>query len=299
MSTAWNEKLAAGRIVLIDGGTGSEMRRRGAPINAAAWSGPTTETHGELLEGVHADYIRAGADVITTNTFATARFVLEAAGIGDRFEAINARAVEAALRARDRAGGDVAVAGSISCFPPGFDTSAYPDLAAEETAYRELAALLARCGVDLIVLEMMQDTRHAPLACAAAAVTGLPVWLGVSCRHADPGAALVAYDLPSVRFADVLDALLPFEPAVVNVMHTPPDDVGAALDEIGRHWNGPTGAYPELLRAAGAAGGAALTPAELAERARDWIDGGARVLGGCCGARPAHIRALRDLLRSL
>jgi S-methylmethionine-dependent homocysteine/selenocysteine methylase len=299
MSTAWIEKLAAGHIVLIDGGTGSELRRRGAPISAAAWSAPATETHGELLEGVHADYIRAGADVITTNTFASARFVLEAAGVGDRFEAINARAVEAALRARDRAGRDLAVAGSISCLPPRFDTSAYPDLAAEEAAYRELATLLARCGVDLIVLEMMQETRHAPLACAAAADTGLPVWLGVSCRRAERGSGLVAYDLPAVRFADVLDALLPYEPAVVNVMHTPPDDVGAALAEIARHWSGPTGAYPELLRCADATGGAALTPAELSARAGDWIGAGVQVLGGCCGARPAHIRALRSLLRSL
>lgn len=208
MSDDWSDKLAAGRIVLIDGGTGSELRRRGVSIDGPAWSGPATEKHAALLERIHVDFILAGADVITTNTFATTRFVLDAAGRGAQFDAINERAVAAALRARERTGRDVTIAGSVSCLPPRFDPSAYPPPAAESAAYRELAMTLARCGVDVIALEMMQDTQHARLAAAAAAEIGLPVWLGASCRRANDS-TLVGYDLASVDFADVLDALLP------------------------------------------------------------------------------------------
>ena len=68
------------------------------------WSALASLTHYELLRAIHADYIDAGADVITTNTFATTRFVLEAAGHGDDFAAINARAVAAAREARDASG---------------------------------------------------------------------------------------------------------------------------------------------------------------------------------------------------
>src|SRR5690606_1239198 len=136
--------------------------------------------------------LRAGAEVVTTNTFGTNRFVLEAAGFGDRFEQINRAAVAAAQRARDVAGSDALIAGSISCLPPGFDVNAYPSPAAELDGYRELATLLADAGVDLLTLEMMEDLEHARLACEAAQETGLPFWLGVSVRLAADGRTLVA-----------------------------------------------------------------------------------------------------------
>ena len=107
-------------------------------------------THYDQLRAIHADYIAAGADVITTNTFATTRFVLEAGGPRRRIPAINARAVAAAREARDTSGRDVAIAGSISCLPPRFDVHAYPDERAESAAYLELAETLAEAGVDLL-----------------------------------------------------------------------------------------------------------------------------------------------------
>ena len=112
---------------MLDGGTGSELRRRGVRLDEAAWSGLASLTHYDVLREVHADYIAAGADVITTNTFGTTRFVLEAAGYGERFATINRRAVDAAREARDASGRDVAIAGSMSCLPPRFDVRAYPD----------------------------------------------------------------------------------------------------------------------------------------------------------------------------
>src|SRR6187455_3088802 len=135
------------RTLLLDGGTGSELRRRGMRLDAAAWSGLASLTHYDLLRAVHADYIAAGADVITTNTFATSRFVLEAAGYGEEFAAINRRAVDAAREARDSSGRDVAIAASLSCLPPNFDARAYPDGERERAAYRELTELFAEGGV--------------------------------------------------------------------------------------------------------------------------------------------------------
>jgi S-methylmethionine-dependent homocysteine/selenocysteine methylase len=137
----------------------------------------------------------------------------------------------------------------------------------------------------------MQETRHAPLACAAAQAVGLPFWLGVSCRLG-AGDALVGFDFPLVPMTRCLDALLPFAPAAVAVMHSPAAAVGPALDEIRSRWPGPIGAYPEL----GDDGTApALRPDELAAQARTWLAGGARIVGGCCGTQPAHVRALATL----
>jgi len=302
MTDPWRERLEAGRALLVDGGTGSELRWRGYLLRADAWSAPASLTHPELLREIHADYIDAGADVITTNTFAATRFVLDAAGLGQRAAEIARRAVAAAREARAASGRDVAIAGSISCLPPRFEPRAYPDARAESAAYRELAVVLAAEGVDLIALEMLEDREHAARACEAALATGLPVWLGVSCRLGADG-ALVAFDFPETPLSALLDALLPFAPDAVNVMHSPPDAIAPALAAVGARWPGVRGAYPELEKGmTGIAGtrdygdATTLAPRELAELARAWLAAGARIVGGCCGATPAHIRALRALL---
>jgi len=318
MSDTWHDRLAAGRVLLVDGGTGSELRRRGFALDARAWSAPAALTAFELLRSIHSDYIAAGADLISTNTFAAARFVLEAAGLGDRAAEVVRRSVTAAREARDAIGRDVAIAGSISCLPPSFDPHRYPSERSESDAYRELAERLAAEGVDLIALEMLEDTEHAARACAAVRATGLPIWLGVSCRLNDDG-ALVAFDFPDTPLGRVLDALLPFAPDAVNVMHSPPGAVAPALRAIAARSRSLVGAYPELEggvtgfaseRAAAAAGAdstrpgagakrATPSPMELVALASNWIGAGARIVGGCCGATPSHVRALRAAIDSL
>lgn len=317
MSGTWRERLAAGRVLVVDGGTGSELRRRGFALDPSAWSAPAALTHFELLRSIQSDYIAAGADVISTNTFAAARFVLEAAGLGERSAEVVQRAVAAAREARDALGRDVAIAGSMSCLPPHFDSRAYPAARDESAAYRELAERLALEGVDLIALEMLEDSEHAARACEAARATGLPIWLGVSCRLRDDG-ALVAFDSPETLLGRVLDAVLPFAPDAVNVMHSPPGAIAPAIRAIGARYRGVLGGYPELEggitgfatdRAAASRGDstpararatrATLSPTELAALASYWIGAGARIVGGCCGATPSHVRALRAAIDSL
>ena len=286
MGAPWQSKLAAGETLLIDGGTGTELRRRGMRLDAAAWSGIASLTHYDLLREIHADYIGAGAEVITTNTFGTNRFVLAAAGHDADFVAINRRAVQAAREARDACGRDVAIAGSLSCLPPRFDANAYPSQAEERAAYRELAELLAAAGVDLIALEMLQDTRHAALACEAATATGLPFWLGLSCRSGSDG-SLVGYDLAAEDFMVTAQTLLAYRPSVVTVMHSPLDATRDALIALAGMSTTTLGAYPEWSDD---------SPAQFARTVADLRQIGARVIGGCCGTRPENIRALEESL---
>jgi S-methylmethionine-dependent homocysteine/selenocysteine methylase len=279
----WQARLAAGETLVVDGGTGSELRRRGMPLHPNAWSAFAALTHYDLLRAVHLGYIAAGADVVIVNTFAATRFVLEAEGAADELEAIVRRSVAAAREARASAGRDeVAIAGSVSCLPPRFDVRAYPPAEREIAAYRELAELLAAAGVDLIALEMLQDAEHGARACAAVRDAGLPWWLGVSCREDAATGQLVAYDFPERPLASFVDALLEHSPSVVNVMHTPSAAVAPALDELRGRFAGLLGAYPEEE-----------LPVELAAL---WQDAGARVLGGCCGTTPADIAALAAAL---
>lgn len=302
MESFWIDKLLTDEILIIDGGTGSELQRRGVAMDANAWSGSAALEHEALLRQIHRDYILAGAEVITANTFGTTRFVLASAGLDEEFERINRRAMRAARDARDDAAtGPVAIAGSLSCLPPGNDPAAYPEPYEELDAYRELAELLAAEGADLIALEMMEDTVHARMAMAAAVEAGLPVWLGVSTRMSEAGDRLVGFDFPETPLADPLEALIPMQPAVVNVMHTPPEAVGPALNELKRRWDGPCGVYPELgdFEAPDWQFSQQLTPGEFVSLATEWVRQGARLLGGCCGTLPEHILALKEAEQDL
>ena len=113
-------RLADGDVVIVDGGTGTQLQAEGAPMDGEAWSGRANLEHLDVLQRVHEAYIRAGAEVIITNTFAASRAALEPAGLGDRVADANRNAVAAALRAREAAadGRMIAVAGSISPFCP-------------------------------------------------------------------------------------------------------------------------------------------------------------------------------------
>jgi S-methylmethionine-dependent homocysteine/selenocysteine methylase len=281
MNTDWRRKLARKEVVIIDGAMGSELARRGMPKNATAWSGLAALTHGALLREIHEEYAAAGADVLIANTFATARFVLEAAGHGADLARANRRAI--ALAQHAAATRRLAVAGSISNFPPAFDRERYPEPDVELAAYREQSAFFEDAGADVIALEMMEELEHAARAFAAARETALPIWLGVSCRTSADG-RIVAFDYPKLELSAVLDTLLVHTPDVVNIMHSELAAIPRALELVRERFAGPIGVYPEI--------GPDVTPDELVRHAEYWVRAGARLVGGCCGSRPAHIAAL-------
>ena len=289
----WQDRLAAGDVVVLDGGTGSELQRRGIAMDDDAWSATALLTHPQIVSDVHLDYIRAGAHVIVTNTFATARYVLDAAGLGAHTEALNRRGVELAMRARDRWGLAVDIAGSLSNLPPAMNPDAYPSPNAEFDALVEQAQLLADAGVDFIALEMMQDADHAMRAITAARETGLGFWLGVSCRRL--AGRLVGFDLPANGFEQTLDALVSTGPSAINIMHSEVDAVAEAVSAVRQRFAGPIGVYPEIGDL-GTRPDVVLSPQDYAARALDWVSLGATMIGGCCGTSPAHIRAVVDTL---
>jgi S-methylmethionine-dependent homocysteine/selenocysteine methylase len=288
--------------LLLDGGTGSELRRRQIVFNEIVWSAAANLDCPTVLMDIHRDYIAAGADIITANTFATTRFVLEAGGLARRFEEINRAAIVAAQTAAADADKKILVAASLSCCPPFLDMSSRPDPATELRDYRELARLFASSGVDVILLEMLQHPKNAALACRAARETGLPFWAGVSCRLAVPPAGidnrLVSFDEPAAALGAILDAILPFAPAGIAIMHSPLDAMLPALSEIRQCWTGPLGAYAEIPYAEdpSATTDARSSPDDYASVARSWLAHDLSLLGGCCGTTPAHITALRELL---
>ena len=111
-----DNKLSNNEIIVLDGATGSEIARLGGVMHSAAWCAVANKTHPEVVRQVHEGYIRAGADIVTTNTFTTNRHVLAAAGLADETVSITTRAVELAREAVNNVSPSrpIAVAGSMS-----------------------------------------------------------------------------------------------------------------------------------------------------------------------------------------
>lgn len=292
-------RLAGGEVLVLDGATGTELEKRGVPMDDAAWCAAALVTHPEVVREVHEDYIQAGADVIITNTFPAARHVLEPAGLGKRLRELNVRAVELAREARERAAeGEVWVAGSISTFSARHDNSLAPAGEMARTNYREQAEILAETGVDLIALEMLRDIEQAAYAVDAAVSTGLPVWAGFSCKKSGEG-EVVLWD-GEHTLAEALEELPLSGVSLVSVMHTLVEDAAPALHEVIERWNGPLGAYPHSGRFVMPNWQFTdmISPEDFVGTALDWLDLGAQVIGGCCGIGPEHIKMLNERLPS-
>jgi homocysteine S-methyltransferase len=296
-------KLRRGEVVLLDGGTGTELEKRGVVMDPRAWCGPATLENVDILEAVHRDYIAAGADIITANTYASSRLMLEPAGYADRFEELNRTAVAAALRARDQSGrSDVLVAGSLSQMCPMTPDSARPDLAREPSpakmrdAFRELADLLRDAGCDLILLEMMFYPHRVRLVLEAAVATGLPVWAGFSVRREEDGAIVSFAPEQSIPFEDVLATLDGVDVQAAGIMHSSSDVIEEAVAEVRSRFDGPLLAYPDsgYFRMPHWQFEQIIAPEALVAFAQRWVAGGVTILGGCCGLSPEHIAALRE-----
>ena len=297
------QRLERGEVIILDGAMGTELERRGVPMHGVAWSAAALLTHPDVVRQVHEDYIRVGADIITTNTFSTARHVLEPAGMGDQVQEMNNRAVQLAQEARESVAGDrpVAIAGSISSMVARADRSQTPSAEQAQASYPEQAKVLAEAGVDLILLEMMQDTQQAAYAIQAAVATGLPVWVGFSCKMSDDGSrVLLLGGPPEETFTQALDTLLALGGAAVCVMHTEVEDTTPALQVIQQRRQGPVGAYAH-------SGGwqmpnwqfvNLISAEEYLAKAQRWVQTGVQIVGTCCGMGPDYIRLLKEQLPS-
>src|SRR5262252_9140452 len=232
MAEAIFGRIADGGLVVIDGGTGSQLQAEGVPMDHVAWSARANLEQPDVVQRVHEEYIRAGAEVIIANTYAASRAALEPAGLGGAVAEVNRGAMRAALSARQAAAsGPVAVAGSMSSFcpiamdeaalgsplgGPAADDPRLPGLA----DFREQAQLLAEAGADLIALEMIEARGYGSAAVLAARETGLPVWLGISpVRHPDGTLGTLAELGDGDAFEDLLTALAEPGLAAVTVMH--------------------------------------------------------------------------------
>jgi len=291
-------RLASAAPVLLDGATGTEIERRSTFPAAAAlplWSTHALLRDAALLREIHCDYVRAGADVLTANTFRTQRRTLSRAGLGDQGDALTERAVALARAAANEAappGRVVLVAGSQSPLEDCYHPERVPDEEALAREHAEHARALARAGVDFILVETINTQREGVAALRAARETGLPACVSFVCGE---GGRLLSGEPLSAAVA----ACVGLDPLAVLANCLPPGLVQACLPAL-RGSGLPFGVYPNLgvpEHGTGSRRSDACAPEQFATLAEAWIAAGAQLVGGCCGTTPAHIAAIARRIR--
>ena len=275
-------RMRAGETILIDGATGTEVERRGAPRLQHAWSAAGADTHPDILRAIHEDYIDAGACIVISNTFGTTRHALRDEGLADRFETLNRRSVELAVEARDNRNRDeVLVAGGISYWSWSGNHPPLPEL--RDSITRQ-ASVMVEAGAELLMLEMMIDIDRMSTTLEASSGAGVPVWVGVTTKVDDDGEVCLRN---GESFDTALDFLEPFDVPLISVMHTPLEVVAPSLDVLDERWRGLVGVYAHT-----GSGADPVSPQTYCDAAQEWLARDIHLIGGCCGIGVPHIELL-------
>ena len=281
--------------LLLDGGMGQELIRRGSPRSAEFWSAWAMIEDPDLVRGVHADYVAAGCDVLTTNTYATFADRLRPHGLADRADELCRAAGRLARDAADAADRTVRVAGSLPPLRHSYNPS--PDGTYEELRdeYAAMAASLDD-SVDLFLCETMGALHEARAATDAARASGKEVWASFT-MQGGTGPHLLD-GTPFAEACGEVDA----DAFLLNCC--PPEQVNEALPLLRAATDRPIGAYANAFHGmpVGWRGrdGSPLPEARTdlsadpyTELVMGWVEAGAAVVGGCCEIGPEHIARMR------
>lgn len=280
------ERLAAGEILVSDGATGTNLQERGLTLGSA----PETwlfENPAEVIR-LHRDFIAAGAQILLTDTFGGTSLRLTHAGLEDNAAEVNRRAVALAREAAGNA--DILVAGSMG--PTGQLLEPLGELkpAAAVDAYAQQARALAEAGADLLVIETQFDMGEAtsaikgarstttlPIVCSFSYDMGTRTMMGLAPAKVAAELTALGVDVVGVNCGKSL-------PENLENLKTVRAATGLPL------WMKPNAGLPHMGHDHRAVYD--VTPAQMGQQASEWVAAGARIIGGCCGTTPEHLREI-------
>jgi homocysteine S-methyltransferase len=274
------------RVVVLDGGLASELERRGQDLSSELWSARLLRDDPTAIVDVHRAFAEAGAQVVTS-----ASYQASFERLGDDTEPLLRRSVALAREA-----GTPWVAASVGPYGAMLaDGSEYRGdygltVAQLRQWHRRRLAILADAGPDVLAVETIPCLAEVEALCAELTELATPAWLSITCAGTETRAGEPASD--AFAMARDCDAIV-----AIGVNCTAPDDVAELVREAANASDKPVVVYPnsgeawdpERRRWVG-------EPAFRPEAVTDWIDNGARLVGGCCRVRPEDIVDIRAVV---
>jgi 5-methyltetrahydrofolate--homocysteine methyltransferase len=288
----FSERLQAGQILVSDGATGTNLQKRGLPqgVTAEQW----VLENPDQIERLYRDFIQAGSNIILTCTFGGSPVRLEHAGLPGKTTEVNHRAAELARKAVQ--GTDVLIAGSIG--PSGQMLKPLGLLEVDDAvaSFAAQAKALEEGGVDFLVIETQFDINEATAAIQGAqSVSSLPIVCSFSY---DRGTRTMM----GVKPAQMVKAIAPLGVIAlgVNCGRSLEENL-AVLQDLKQNtdlpiWFKPNAGMPELDEDNHPV--YSVNPHEMGANVPQWIEAGARIIGGCCGNSPEHIQAIAEAVKA-
>ncbi|MDC1496443.1 homocysteine S-methyltransferase family protein [Pelagibacteraceae bacterium] len=296
------QRLENNDTIILDGAIGAELEKKGAKMHKDLWCGTCSVESPDLVKKVHEEYILAGADIVTTNTYATTPIGMKQYGFTDQINDFNKKSVQIAKEAVKNSNKDIAVAGSVSTFGSlyKFGTEAM------KPGFKEQLKILSGEGVDLIILEAMSsqaDIVETIIECSLE--SKLPVWLSISCVIDDKtNKVMLGYndtiDSDTNIYEDFATSINNFSKihkGPILIAHSDVEVTGQAIKIAKKKFNGVLGAYPNRGHYEKPHWKFVdnITPSEYLEKAKSWVEDGAQIVGGCCGVGVEEIKAISVL----
>ena len=278
--------------LLLDGAMGTELINRGTDLPLPIWSADANLTHPEIVKEIHFEYIQAGAELITTNTFRTTTWTYRKAGYTpararERAKDSLYKAVECAQSA---AGETVKVAGSITSLEDCYSPEKFPGKTAAEDIYGETTEWMVDAGLNFILFETMGNIQEITIALETARGFDNGVWLSLIMKNGD-------HILDGTPIQDVISLINGFEVDCLLNNCNQLDTTLRCIDHFENDWKGMWGTYPNLGKT------------DFENDYFDIIDesnfsAGMKsilmkdpgVIGVCCGSTPQHIRKIKTLI---
>ena len=289
-------------ITILDGGTGGEIQERLPNAKHGLWSATALLECPQLVTDIHREYIDAGADVITTNTYSTVPSYLGKVGMAERYLELTALAADLARQAADASDRPVRVAGALPPLEESYRPDLVPPPAEAQPIYEAMTAAMA-AKVDSFLCETMSTAAEAHTVAGAALARGggKPVYVSWTLDET-PGTGLRSGETIAAALTEVAD--LNIAGFLFNCTH--PEAIEAGLAELRSLTSKPIGCYPNRLNrvpeswtldnplVTGLRQDLPTTAYVLS--IQRCVDLGATIVGGCCGIRPKDIQTLAESL---
>src|SRR5262245_2880816 len=293
MPSPFLERLEQGPLV-ADGAMGTLLYQKGVSFDQSF--DELNLSKASLIEAVHRDYLVAGAELIETNTFGANAIRLASHGLGDRVRLIARQGVKVARSAREIVGVNAFVAGSIGPLGKPLEPFGQISVAEAEDCYRASAEGLIEGGCDCIILETFQDLNEILAALRAVRRVTLDIPVIAQMTFGNDGKTLYGHT-PTLT----VQALKQGGASVVGInCGVGPQPTLEVLEELLSAADGtPVSAMPNAGLPQYVEGRFVYlaSPDYFGEFAARAVEMGVKIVGGCCGTTPAHVRAMRERLR--
>ena len=282
------------RTLLLDGAMGTELQNRGIDIPLPLWSADANIKHPEVVINIHKDYIKTGADIITTNTFRTTAWTYRKAGFSNTKskELSRSSLYKAVECAQIAVSNSIKIAGSITTIEDCYLPELFPGTSVAEDTYGQTIEWLVDAGVDFILFETMGNIEEISCALEMSRSYNIPIWLSLIIKD--------KYNLlDGSPFEKVFELFKPFSIDHLLINCNTMDLTIDMCDQIHSAWSQKWGVYPNLgktnyendyLNI--------ISDSNLNDGMISLLSKEPNVIGLCCGSTPFHIKYLKSLIKS-